>query len=132
MPIARTAWLLAAPVLLPLHARTQDIPAPTDTYLYIISPRDGAVVKGAFLCRFGLRNVGVVRAGQHRLSASPDPHAPIPLAKRHIHFGEGETEAFTDLPPGEHTLQLVLGDAKHYPFSPAVISKQITIWVAEE
>jgi hypothetical protein len=26
----------------------------------------------------------------------------------------------------------VLGDAKHYPFNPPVVSKQITIWVAEE
>jgi hypothetical protein len=33
------------------------------------------------------------------------------------------------LPPGKHTLQLVLGDAKHYPFKPPVVSKKITITV---
>jgi len=31
------------------------------------------------------------------------------------------------LPPGKHTLQLVLGDAKHYPFDPLVVSKKITV-----
>jgi hypothetical protein len=31
--------------------------------------------------------------------------------------------------PGKHTLQLVLGDAKHYPFNPPAISKKITITV---
>jgi hypothetical protein len=33
------------------------------------------------------------------------------------------------LAPGKHTLQLVLGDPKHYPFNPPVISKKITITV---
>ena len=30
------------------------------------------------------------------------------------------------LPPGNHTLQLVLGDANHYPFNPPVVSEKIT------
>ena len=143
MRIAPMAWLLAALALLPFGAYAQDIPAPKDAYLYIISPQDGAVVKGPFLCRFGLRNMRVVRAGNnapasghHHLlvdvDAPLDRKEPIPLNKRHIHFGEGETEALIELPPGKHTLQLVLGDAKHYPFNPPVVSKQITIWVAEE
>ena len=34
-----------------------------------------------------------------------------------------------ELPPGKHTLQLALGDAKHYPFDPPVVSKKITITV---
>ena len=48
---------------------------------------------------------------------------------RSLHFGAGQTEARIDLPPGKHTLQLVLGDPKHYPFNPPVISKKITITV---
>ena len=35
------------------------------------------------------------------------------------------------LPPGKHTLQLVLGDSLHVPHEPAVISKKITIVVQE-
>src|SRR5215469_8233486 len=143
MEIARTAWLFAALALLPSRVDAQDIPAPKDAHLYIISPQDGAVVKGAFLCRFGLRNMRVVpagdnapKSGHHHLlldvDAPLDPHEPIPRDKRHIHFGEGETEALIELPPGKHALQLVLGDAKHYPFNPPVVSKPITIFVAEE
>jgi len=100
MQIARMAWLLAALALLAFRAHAQDIPAPKDAYLYIISPQDGAVIKGSFLCRFGLRNMRVVRSGtnapasgRHHLlvdvDAPLDPKEPIPLDKRHIHFGEG-------------------------------------------
>src|SRR5258706_14902667 len=47
-----------------------------------------------------------------------DPNEPIPQDKTHLHFGAGQTEARIELPPGKHTLQLVLGDANHYPFNP--------------
>lgn len=35
-----------------------------------------------------------------------------------VHYGAGQTEARIELPPGRHTLQLVLGDADHIPFNP--------------
>ena len=41
----------------------------------------------------------------------------------------GQTEARLELPPGKHTLQLVLGDAEHYPFKPPVVSEKITVTV---
>jgi hypothetical protein len=34
-----------------------------------------------------------------------------------------------DLPPGKHTLQLLMGDDKHIPHNPPVYSKKITITV---
>jgi hypothetical protein len=33
------------------------------------------------------------------------------------------------LPPGKHTLQLVLGDWSHVPFNPPVMSPVITVTV---
>jgi len=39
----------------------------------------------------------------------------------------GKTEARIELPPGKHTLQLVSGDAGHYPFKPPVVSDKITV-----
>jgi hypothetical protein len=33
------------------------------------------------------------------------------------------------LPPGTHTLQLLMGDINHVPFDPPVMSKKITIHV---
>jgi hypothetical protein len=72
-------------------------------------------------------------SGHHHLLidvAEPlNPNEPIPQDKSHLHFGAGQTEARIELPPGTHTLQLVLGDADHYPFKPPVVSEKITIRV---
>lgn len=114
--------------------------APHDAYLYIIWPTDGTRIKGAFWCRFGLRGMGVTHAGDktpntghHHLLIDVDeplePDVPIPSDKKHLHFGAGQTEGRIDLPPGPHTLQLVLGDADHIPFDPPVVSKKIHIVV---
>ncbi len=115
-------------------------PSPKDTLLYIIAPRDGEHVRGAFWCRFGLRNMGVTHAGDatpnlghHHLlidvDEALDPDEPIPSDKRHLHFGAGQTETRLDLPRGRHTLQLVLGNAEHMLFDPPVVSRKITILV---
>jgi hypothetical protein len=53
----------------------------------------------------------------------------IPNDRNHLHFGAGETEARVELPPGQHTLQLLLGDKDHIPHNPPVQSKKITITV---
>jgi hypothetical protein len=142
MLLLRTALLCAA-LALPAAARAQEKTTPKDTLLYIILPEDGATVKGAFWCRFGLRNMGVAPAGHdfpntghHHLLIDTNepinPNEPIPHDKKHLHFGGGETEALLDLPPGKHTLQLVLGDRDHFSFNPPLISKRITITVKSE
>ncbi len=129
-----------AALALPKGAFAAGTPAAKDAYLYIIWPPDGAKIKGAFWCRFGLRNMGVTHAGDatpntghHHLlvdiSEPLDLNEPIPQDKNHLHFGAGQTEARIDLPPGKHTLQLVLGDSLHIPFNPPVVSKKITITV---
>src|SRR5687767_14254823 len=138
------AWLrcflivMAASLPVPASAQTS---APADAYVYIIWPRDGQTVRGPFWVRFGLRNMGVTRAGDkapnvghHHLlidtdAGSLDANEPIPTNKNHLHFGGGQTEANLDLVPGKHTLQLALGDADHKLFSPPVVSKKITITV---
>ncbi len=135
----RSLLAVATSLLLPrmLLAST---PAPKDAYLYIIWPGDGERIKGAFWCRFGLRNMGVTHAGDnfpnsghHHLLIDvddlPAANEPIPSDRKHLHFGKGQTEARLDLPPGPHTLQLVLGDADHIPFDPPVVSKKIRITV---
>ena len=137
-----TRAILAAALLtgLPVASYSQGTRAPADAFLYIIWPADGSTVTGAFWCRFGLRNMGVTQAGSnapnsghHHLLIDADepldPNEPIPQDKTHLHFGAGQTEARIELTPGKHTLQLVLGDPKHYPFNPPVISKKITITV---
>ena len=59
----------------------------------------------------------------------PHTNLPIPNDATHRHFGLGQTETELTLPAGQHTLQLVLGDALHIPHTPPVRSEKITITV---
>jgi hypothetical protein len=59
----------------------------------------------------------------------PSLDQPIPNDFNHLHFGAGQTEATVTLPPGKHTLQLLLGDKNHVPHNPPVMSKLITVTV---
>ena len=140
MKIARAILLSLLPVLFAGAANAQGKAAPKDAVLYFVWPQNGAVIKGGFWCRFGLRNMGVTHAGDdypnaghHHLfvdvSEPLNPNEPIASDKSHMHFGAGQTEARIELPPGKHTLQLVLGDAAHYPFNPPVVSEKITITI---
>lgn len=119
---------------------TPRTPAPHDAYVYIGWPLDGAIVNGSHIkVWFGTRNFGVAPAGvamrntghHHLLIDVPVPplDQPIPNDRNHLHFGLGQTETVIELPPGKHTLQLLMGDADHVPHDPALMSKRITIYV---
>src|SRR5712675_3804375 len=140
MDISRRVMLSATLTLLPFAAQAQGKPARKDSVLYFVWPQNGATIKGGFWCRFGLRNMGVTHAGDsfpnsghHHLLVDVneplEPNEPIAQDKSHLHFEAGQTEARIELPPGKHTLQLVLGDAKHYPFNPPIVSDKITIGI---
>jgi hypothetical protein len=140
MKISRLVMLSAILTLMSVAAHGQGKPAGKDAVLYFVWPQNGATIKGGFWCRFGLRNMGVTHAGDdfhnsghhHLLIDVNEPlkgNEPIASDKSHLHFGAGQTEARIELPPGKHTLQLVLGDANHYPFDPPVVSEKITITV---
>ena len=142
MKIVRCIVLSAALALLSTAAYPQDKSAPKDARLYFITPHDGQRVRSGFWVRFGLRNMGVTHAGDdfqnsghHHLYVDVkepiNPKEPIPQDKSHLHFGAGQTETLLELPRGTHTLQLVLGDAKHFPFNPPVASDKITIRVID-
>ena len=121
-----------------VHAQVRT-PAPENAELYFISPADAATVSNPITVRFGLRNMGVAPAGiqyedsghHHLLVDTPVPGLNLPIINddNHRHFGKGQTEVTLDLPPGDHTLQLLLGDFAHIPHEPAVVSRQITITV---
>lgn len=128
--------LALCPFSVPAQERT---PAPGNAELYFISPADGATVSNPVTVRFGLRNMGVAPAGikydnsghHHLLVDTELPAMEFPIVNdaNHLHFGGGQTEATVELPPGEHTLQLLLGDFAHIPHEPAVMSERITITV---
>jgi Domain of unknown function (DUF4399) len=118
-------------------------PSPPGAEVYIISPKDGAKVSSPVVVRFGLKGMGIAPAGikfdntgHHHLLIDTDPPAdlsqPLPASDRIIHFGKGQTETtLTNLSPGKHTLQLLLGDYSHVPHDPPVMSKKITIIVTK-
>jgi hypothetical protein len=115
-------------------------PAPRDAYVYIGWPLDGATIpSGRTKVWFGTRNFGVAPAGvaktntghHHLLIDAPIPplDQEIPNDRNHLHFGLGQTETAIELPPGTHTLQLIMGDENHVPHDPPVTSKRITVHV---
>jgi hypothetical protein len=140
---AQTPAQTQAPATTPAPAQDEGFkrtPAPADAYVYIGWPNDNQVVHSTHIkVWFGTRNFGVAPAGtskpntgHHHLlidTALPPMDQPIPNDKNHLHFGLGQTETFIDLPPGTHTLQLLMGDRDHIPHDPPVMSKKITIHV---
>lgn len=125
------------------HAQIERSAAPEDAELYFVTPQDGDVVSGTFTVRFGLKGMGVAPAGvdqantghHHLIINVPQEDIPLkqplPMSEQFVHFGGGQTEAEVTLPPGQHTLQLVLGDFLHIPHDPPVMSEVITVTVEE-
>ncbi|MFT5393013.1 MAG: hypothetical protein ACI8PT_003211 [Gammaproteobacteria bacterium] len=106
---------------------------------YIISPKHGEVVSSPLKVVFGLSGMGISPAGvdvpftgHHHLlidTGIPDLALPVPADARHRHYGGGQSEAIIELPPGEHILQLLLGDHAHVPHQVPVVSEPITVIV---
>ncbi len=123
----------------PPRAASGRTPAPNDAAVYFVYPRNGTRIFATSTIRFGLRNMGVAPAGvvrpntghHHLLIDVPTPplDAAIPADLNHIHLGNGQTERKITLPPGEHTLQLILGDDQHVPHDPPIVSERITVYV---
>lgn len=108
--------------------------------VYFVSPQDGDVVSSPVTVQFGIENMQVAPAGidepysgHHHILINmeelPDMTKPLPATDSLIHFGGGQTEASLELPAGEHTLQLLLGNYLHIPHDQPVISEKITITV---
>ena len=116
--------------------------APKDAKVYIAEPADGTTVPETFTVKFGLSGMGVAPAGvekdntgHHHLLIDvdelPDLQTSLPKTENVRHFGGGQTEADLTLPPGKHTLQLLLGNYVHIPHDNPVISDKITVVVEQ-
>jgi hypothetical protein len=119
------------------------MPSPPGAYVYIGWPIDGAVIRSNRVkVWFGTRDFGVAPAGtfvpntgHHHLLIDtdlPPLDQQIPNDKQHLHFGGGQTETVIELPPGKHTLQLLMADGNHVPHNPPLYSRKITIYVRPE
>ncbi|MEJ2453462.1 MAG: DUF4399 domain-containing protein [Candidatus Thiodiazotropha sp.] len=135
--------LLAVLVLLMTSLSATAHTPPPNAKVFFIGIEDGAVVESPFKVKFGIEGFGITpagtqgkirhKAGHHHLlidvDTAPDLDSPIPRDAHHLHFDRGETETVLELPPGIHTLQLLLGDEDHEPQDPALMSEKITIHV---
>jgi hypothetical protein len=121
-------------------AQTQT-PSPPGAAVYFINLKNGDTVTSPFKVQFGLTGMGIApvgvqneRTGHHHLVidtklSDEELKRPITADAKHVHFGGGQTETTVTLPPGSHTLQLVLGDWSHIPHNPPVMSPVITVTV---
>ena len=119
---------------------------PGEKLLYFTNIKNGDQVKSPFRVAFVASGMGVspVVAGDikntghhHILIDMPLPvdiKAPIPFDKpdeylhqHYKHYGNGETEAVLDLPPGKHKLRLLFANHQHVPYY--VASREIAITV---
>lgn len=138
---------MAVALALTTSAVAQGMPSTDGARVYFVNLSDGETVSSPVKIVFGLEGMGVAPAGtekegtgHHHLLLNRPPLGQgeegedellygLPADDNHIHFGGGQTEVSLDLPAGEHTLQLVLGDLNHVPHDKPIFSDMITISV---
>jgi len=123
-------------------AQTAKLPWPADATVFFVEPKDGAEVSSPFKVVMGVKGIEIAPAGADKpntghhhilidtdLPAGDQAEYPLPADDNHKHFGKAQTETELKLPPGKHTLQLVVGDGNHIPHSPALASEKISVTV---
>ena len=133
-------------VLTPIaFAESSDLPtlssvAAEGARVYIVSPTDGQILSSPVRVVFGSDKIAispagteVANSGHHHLLIDldelPGMDLPLPASNQLIHFGKGQTETTLTLEPGEHSLQLLLGNYIHVPHTEPVMSPKITILI---
>ncbi len=138
LTLAAAVFAISAPFAA-IAEEAKGTPSPAGAKVFIIEPKDGATVSNPVAVKFGIEGMDVAPAGTEKANsghhhliidgAVADMKAAIPADDNHKHFGKGQTETTVELKPGEHTLQLVLGDHNHVPHNPPVVSPAIKITV---
>jgi Domain of unknown function (DUF4399) len=136
--LAAALFVISAPFAVSAE-EAKGTPSPAGAKVFITEPKDGATVSSPVAVKFGIEGMDVAPAGTEKANSGhhhlivdgtvADMKAAIPADDNHKHFGKGQTEATVELKPGEHTLQLVLGDHNHVPHNPPVVSPVIKITV---
>jgi hypothetical protein len=115
--------------------------SPPGAKVEFVDLKEGAVIGPKTTVHFGLHGMGIAPAGTKKANSGhhhllidtdlPPLDRPIPNDENHLHLGGGQTEVELSLPPGPHTLQLLLGDADHIPHTPPVYSEKIHVTVVD-
>jgi len=96
-----------------------------------VTPTDGETVPSPVRVVFEVTGLDIVpagtdqpRSGHHHILVDQDiPPAgtPVPSTTGYNHWGQAQTEADLELPPGEHRLIAVVADFAHIPLQPLVV-----------
>jgi len=111
--------------------------------VFFEAPANGDVVSNPVQLKFDAEKIPVAAVGVNKHRSGHfilliDHDHPtswdevIAMDDQHVHYVNGETEAEIVLTPGEHTLQLVLGDDEHVPWDEQLVSARVTITVRGE
>jgi len=116
-------------------------PSPPGAKAEFLDLKDGVIIGPKTTIHFGLHGMGVAPAGTKKPNTGhfhliidrdlPPLDKPIPNDENDLHYGAGQTETELTLPPGPHTLQLLLGDVDHVPHTPPVYSDKIHVTAVE-
>lgn len=120
-------------------AGTATLPdVPQGAKVEIVSPKDGDKVKSPVKIVMGVEGMQVKPAGDmtphsghHHviIDAEAVPAGTVvPADEKHLHFGQGQTEAEIELPPGDHTIRIQFADGNHVSYGDA-LEKKIRITV---
>ena len=109
--------------------------------VFFIEPSDGATVTSPVTFTFGHENYTIepkgdvhAGAGHHHIAINTDclpPGEAIPEADPWVHFGDGSATIEMQLPAGEQTLTIQIGDGEHVTSEEPGLCQTITITVEE-
>lgn len=118
----------AADGLIPEATAAQVAEPPKGARVFFANIKDGQTVPAKVKIKFGLEGMGLrpalqdvhdTKTGHHHLIINGQPVARgglVPTDERHLHFGQGQSEAEVTLPPGTHTLTLQFADGAHHSY----------------
>lgn len=111
-----------------------------DASVSFVLPEDGSTAYGGLTVDLDAENVDIVEAGtpqdgegHYHLLIDREPYEEgetidLSGAEYVYHYGDGSTDTVLDLPEGEHTVTVQVGDGQHNAFD---VSEQVTVEVAE-
>jgi hypothetical protein len=128
-------WILGAAALLILIVLGYFFySANIEREVWFANLKDGSEVESPFRVDMKAKNLVVESAANgvtdghghfHILvdTSLPGQDLPIPSDARHIHYGQGDSVAFLDLPVGDHTLTLLFAKGDHIPYQPQIMQE---------
>jgi Domain of unknown function (DUF4399) len=143
--IARSLIMLS--LMVPSVSHAGETPSAPGAKVFFVNLKDGDTVTSPFKVEFGVEGMAIVPAetdqansGHHHLfinrpalgkteDGADELSNTIIKDEKNLHFGKGQTDTMVELPPGQHTLQMVLGDKDHIPHNPPLATEVITITV---